>query len=170
MEPYCKSLNKDNNICVNVPLVDVLAGMPKYRKFLKDLTNKKEEGDATKLGDLGPFIVPCQVDGSELLKSLADSGASINLMAYTLYSRLNLGELKITNKGVRSPDQSVSRPLGIPVNLIVKVGELEFLADFMVVDMNEDKVVPLILGKPFLPFVFCVSCVSLKVPFEVNIV
>ncbi|XP_071688462.1 uncharacterized protein [Rutidosis leptorrhynchoides] len=168
-EVVCKSLNTDN-IFVNVPLVNVLAGMPNYGRFLKDLMAEKGEHEQTsssfleaecaaivkksdmppKLGDTRPFIVPCRVNESELFRFLADSGASINLMPYSIYSRLGLGELKPTNTGVRLIDQSVNKSIGIAENLDVKVGELEFPTDFVVVDMIQDKVVPIILDRPFL--------------------
>ncbi|XP_071714807.1 uncharacterized protein [Rutidosis leptorrhynchoides] len=144
--------------------------MPNYGKFLKELIAKKgvheqassaflEEESAPivkknamppELADSGPFIVPCQVNGSELMSALADSSASIKLMTYSLYLRLNLGDLKTTATGVRLIDQSVSRPVRIAKNLVVNVAESQFPADFVVVDLKEDKGVPLVLGRPFL--------------------
>ncbi|XP_071705358.1 uncharacterized protein [Rutidosis leptorrhynchoides] len=144
--------------------------MPNYGKFLKDLMAKKGEHDQAssafleaecaailkksdmppKLGDPGPFIVPCRIDDSKIFKCLTDSGASINLMPLSVYSRLGLDELKSTNTGVRLINQSISKPIGIAENLVIRIGELEFPADFVVVDMPEDKVVPIILGRPFL--------------------
>ncbi|XP_071728712.1 uncharacterized protein [Rutidosis leptorrhynchoides] len=136
----CKS-NDTNHICVNVPLIDVLAGMPNYGKFLKNLLAKKGEHEKAstafleaecnslikkcelppKLGDPVPFIMPCLVDGSDLIRSLADSGASINLIPYSLYLWLNLGDLKPTTTGVRLIDQSVSGPVGIAENLLLEL-------------------------------------------------
>ncbi|XP_071728851.1 uncharacterized protein [Rutidosis leptorrhynchoides] len=144
--------------------------MPNYGKFLKDLMAKKGEHEQAssafleakcadileksdmppKLGDPGPFIVLCSIDDSEIFKCLTDSGVSINLMPLSVYSRLGLNELKSTNTGVRMVNQSISKPIGIAENLVVKVGELEFPEDFVVVDMPEDKVVPIVLGRPFL--------------------
>ncbi|XP_071689029.1 uncharacterized protein [Rutidosis leptorrhynchoides] len=169
-DTFCKSINSNENIYVHVPLVDVLAGMPNYGKFLKDLMAKKGEHEQAssafleaecaaileksdmppKLGDPGPFIVPCRIDDSEIFRCLTDSGESINLMPLSVYSRLGLDELKSTNTGVRLINQSISKPIGIAENLVIKIGELEFPADFVVVDMPKDKVVPIVLGRPFL--------------------
>ncbi|XP_071704002.1 uncharacterized protein [Rutidosis leptorrhynchoides] len=144
--------------------------MPNYGKFLKDLMARKGEHEQAsfafleaecaailkksdmppKLGDPGPFIVPCRIDDSEIFRCLTDSGVSINLMPLSVYSRLGLNELKSTNTGVRLVNQSISKPIGIAENLVVKIGELEFPAEFVVVDMPEDKVVPIVLGMPFL--------------------
>ncbi|GJX30647.1 hypothetical protein Tco_0240502 [Tanacetum coccineum] len=92
-----------NEVKINVPLADVLAGMPNYGKFLKDLVSNKskmeqistaflnEECSAIvqnkpppKLDDPGSFLIPCTVAGSVGYLALADLGASINLMPYSL--------------------------------------------------------------------------------------
>ncbi|XP_071740154.1 uncharacterized protein [Rutidosis leptorrhynchoides] len=103
-----------------------------------------------KLGDPWPFLIPCNINWSEMLTSLADSRASINFMPYSVYTRLGLGDLAPTKTGVKLIDQSISPSVGITEDLIVKVGEMEFLTNFVIVDIKEDMVVPLVLGRPFL--------------------
>lgn len=39
---------------------------------------------------------------------------------------------------------------GLVVDLLVKVGKFIFIVDFVVLDMKEDKDLPIILGRPFL--------------------
>ncbi|XP_071728194.1 uncharacterized protein [Rutidosis leptorrhynchoides] len=102
------------------------------------------------MGDPGPFLIPCNVNGSEMLTSLADLGESINFMPYFVYKRLGLGDLSPTTMGVKLIDQSINYSTGITEDLIVKVGDMEFPIDFVIVDIKEDPVVPLILGRPFL--------------------
>ncbi|XP_071687555.1 uncharacterized protein [Rutidosis leptorrhynchoides] len=102
------------------------------------------------MGDSGPFLIPCKVNGSEMFTSLADSGASINFMPYSIYQRLGLGNLLPTKMGVNLIDQSISPSVGIAEDPIVKVGEMEFPTDFVIVDIKEDPVVPLVLGRLFL--------------------
>lgn len=46
-------------------------------------------------------------------------------------------------------DNSVKRPEGIIEEVLVKVDELVFTADFFILDMKEDSEVPVILGRPF---------------------
>ncbi|XP_071705092.1 uncharacterized protein [Rutidosis leptorrhynchoides] len=104
----------------------------------------------SKMGDPGPFLIPCNVNGSEMLTSLADSGASINFMPYSVYKRLGLGDLSPTTMGVKLIDQSINSSMGIAEDLIVKVGDMEFPIEFVIVDIKEDPVVPLVLGRPFL--------------------
>ncbi|XP_071699656.1 uncharacterized protein [Rutidosis leptorrhynchoides] len=167
----CKSTLTDNeNIYVKLPLSEVLENMPNYGKFLKTLMAKKGDVDQAstaflknecdeilkkcnlppKMGDLGPFLILCNINGSEMFTSLADSGASINFMHYSIYKRLGLGDLSPTTMGVKLIDQSVCSSVGIAEDLIVKVGDMEFPIDFVIVDIKEDPVVPLVLGRPFL--------------------
>ncbi|XP_071729267.1 uncharacterized protein [Rutidosis leptorrhynchoides] len=102
------------------------------------------------MGDLGPFLISYNVNGSEILTSLADSRASINFMPYSVYKRLGLGDLSPTTMGVKLIDQSINSSMEIAEDLIVKVGDMEFPIDFVIVDIKEDPVVPLALGRPFL--------------------
>ena len=39
---------------------------------------------------------------------------------------------------------------GILKDVLIKVGKFSFLVDFIVIDIEEDKQVPLLLGRPFL--------------------
>ncbi|GJX82641.1 reverse transcriptase domain-containing protein [Tanacetum coccineum] len=51
---------------------------------------------------------------------------------------------------VRLADRSFQYPVGIAKNMLVEVGKFTFLADFVILEMEEDSKVPLILGRPFL--------------------
>ncbi|XP_071718112.1 uncharacterized protein [Rutidosis leptorrhynchoides] len=103
-----------------------------------------------KMSDPGPFLIPYNVNGSEMLTSLVDSRAIINFMPYSIYNRLGLGDLSPTTMGVKLINQSFSSSVGIVEDLIFKVGDIEFPIDFFIVEIKEDPVVPLILGRPFL--------------------
>ena len=47
-------------------------------------------------------------------------------------------------------DRSMAQPEGILEDVLIKVGKFIFPVDFVVIDIEEDKQVPLQLGKPFL--------------------
>ncbi|KAL8473391.1 hypothetical protein ACS0TY_030285 [Phlomoides rotata] len=47
-------------------------------------------------------------------------------------------------------DRTVTYPRGIVEDVLVKVDKFIFPVDFFVLDMVEDKAIPLILGRPFL--------------------
>ncbi|KAL5558879.1 hypothetical protein UlMin_035090 [Ulmus minor] len=143
--------------------------MPKYAKFLKEvLSNKRrlegnekvmltEECSAIlqrklpqKLKDPGSFTIPCTIGDFEFDKVLCDLGASINLMPLSIFRKLGFGEVKPTTVTLQLADRSIKHPRGIIEDVLVKVDKFIFPADFIVLDMEEDREVPLILGRPFL--------------------
>ncbi|CAL9019012.1 unnamed protein product, partial [Prunus brigantina] len=158
---------------INIPLLNAIAQIPKYAKFLKDLcTNKRrfkeheqvalsEEVSAVlqrklppKLKDPGSFSIPCIVGDCKFQKALLDLGASINLMPYHVYEKLNLGELQATSVSIQLADRTIRYPKGILEDVLVKVEELILPADFLVLEMEKapihDNQLPLILGRPFM--------------------
>ncbi|GJS16298.1 reverse transcriptase domain-containing protein [Tanacetum coccineum] len=155
-------------IHVNITLADALILMPKYQKMLKSLLSNKEKLNEMantpvsencsaiilkklpeKLEDPGQFLIPCTF--SELkCKALADLGASINLMPLSVYTKLGLPALQSTRMTLELANCSLCVPKGIARDVLVPVGRLTFLADFVVVDFECDYRVPLILGRPFL--------------------
>ena len=47
-------------------------------------------------------------------------------------------------------DRSLKHPLGVIEDVFVKVDKFIFPVDFIVLDMEEDKEIPIILARPFL--------------------
>ncbi|GKA34392.1 reverse transcriptase domain-containing protein [Tanacetum coccineum] len=103
-----------------------------------------------KLGYPGSFLSPCNFNKTFSCNALADLGASINLIPYSLYAKLSLETLKPIKISVRLADRSFQYPVGIAENMLVEVGKFTFPADFVILEMEEDNKVPLILGRPFL--------------------
>ncbi|GJW11867.1 reverse transcriptase domain-containing protein [Tanacetum coccineum] len=103
-----------------------------------------------KLGDPGRFLIPCEFSGINTCNALADLGASINLMPYSVWKTLSLPELTPTCMTLELADRSISEPIGIAEDVYVTVGKFQFPADFVVVDFEPDPRVPLILGRSFL--------------------
>ncbi|GKD86622.1 reverse transcriptase domain-containing protein [Tanacetum coccineum] len=166
---YGKFLDVIRAVRINVPLVNVLARMPNYEKFLKELISDKhkikqmyaaflsdecstmiQNKVPSKLGDPGSFLIPCNFNKTFSYNALADLGASINLMPYSLYAKLSLETLKPTEMSVRLADRSFQYPVGIAKNMLVEFGKFTFPADFVILKIEEDNKVPLILGRPFL--------------------
>ena len=83
-------------------------------------------------------------------KALCDSGASINLMPLSVVKRLSLEELTPTTMTLQMENRTLAQPEGILEDVLIKVGKFIFPVDFVVVDIEEDKQVPLLLGRPFL--------------------
>nr|GEY83034.1 hypothetical protein [Tanacetum cinerariifolium] len=82
--------------------------------------------------------------------ALADLGASINLMPYSVWKKLSLPDLTPTCMTLELADRLISRPVGVAEDVYVKVGSFHFPADFVVVDFDADPRVPLILERLFL--------------------
>ena len=166
---FLKFLEVFKKLHINIPFAEALAQMPSYAKFLKDILSKKrrledhetvmltEECSAiiqnklpSKLKDPGSFTIPCNIGNIEFTKALCDLGASINLMPLSVFRKLGLGDVKPTSVSLQLADRSVTYPKGIVEDVLVKVDKFIFLVDFIVLDMEEDREVPLILGRPFL--------------------
>ena len=47
-------------------------------------------------------------------------------------------------------DRTLAQPKGILEDMLIKVGKFIFIVDFVVIDIEEDKQVLLLLGRPFL--------------------
>ncbi|GKD00250.1 reverse transcriptase domain-containing protein [Tanacetum coccineum] len=139
--------------------------MPNYGKFLKELISNKhkikqisasfqsDESSAMiqnkvppKLGDPGSFLILCNFNKTFSCNALADLGASINLMRYSLYAKLSLETLKLAKMSVRLTDRSFQYPIGIAENMLVEVGKFTFPADFVILEMEEDRKKQLNLG------------------------
>ncbi|XP_016164745.1 uncharacterized protein LOC107607289 [Arachis ipaensis] len=83
-------------------------------------------------------------------KALCDLGASINLMPLAMMKKLMIEEVKPTRMSLQLADRSLKIPNGVVENLLVKVGKFIFPADFVILDMDEERNNSIILGRPFL--------------------
>ena len=71
-------------------------------------------------------------------------------MVVSIFRKLGLGEANPTTITLQLEDRSLTHPYGIIEDVFVKVENFIFPADFIILDMEEDKEVPIILGRPFL--------------------
>ncbi|GJT69849.1 reverse transcriptase domain-containing protein [Tanacetum coccineum] len=152
-----------------ISFTDALMLMPKFASTLKTLIGNKEKLSELartplnencsavilnklpkKLGDPGRFLIPCEFTGITTCNALADLGASINLMPYSVWKDLALPELTPTCMTLELADRSITEPIGIAKDVRLMVGKFQFPADFVVVDFEPDPRVPLILGRCFL--------------------
>ena len=67
-----------------------------------------------------------------------------------MMKKLGCGEPKPTRMTLTLADWSISYPFGVLEDVLVKVNELVFPADFVILDMAEDEEMSLILGRHFL--------------------
>ncbi|XP_071688283.1 uncharacterized protein [Rutidosis leptorrhynchoides] len=100
--------------------------------------------------DPGEFQIPCLIHGPIPVIGLADTGSSINVMPFSIYNRLGLPSLEPIQGSVCFADSLLHKPLGIAKQVKVIIGYAFYRIDFVVMDMKEDPITPLILGSPFL--------------------
>ncbi|XP_015164041.1 uncharacterized protein [Solanum tuberosum] len=168
-ECFGKFLSLLKQVHINLPLVDVLQGIPRYAKYVKKIVaNKKrlteyknvaltEEFNSRiqnklpiKLKDPGSFTVQITIGQSIHARGLCDLGASINLMSTSLYKKLGLGSPKPTTIILQLADRSIARLEGVVEDVLVQVGYLIFPIDFVVLNFEPDPEIHFILGRPFL--------------------
>ena len=157
---------------VNIPLLDMIKQVPTYAKFLKDLCTVKRGLNVDKkafLTEQVSAIIQCKtpvkykypgyptisvnIGGTCVEKALLDLGASVNLLPYSVYKQLGLGELKLTSIILSLADRSTKIPKGTVEDVLIQVDKFYYPVDFVV--FNTEPVVmganhvPIILGRPF---------------------
>ena len=143
------------------------------QKFLKDLcTIKKrlnidkkafltEQVNAiiqcktpVKYKDPGCPTISVNIGGICVEKPLLDLGASVNLLPYSMYRQLRLGELKPTSITLSLADRSIKIPKGKVEDVLIEVDKFFYPVDFVLLDTEPvaagANYVPIILGRPFL--------------------
>ncbi|XP_070664773.1 uncharacterized protein [Malus domestica] len=123
---------------VNIPLLDAIKQIPRYAQFLKELctsrrriSNKEvvqvsENVSAMlqrklppKCKDPGSFTIPCVIGKTKFEQCMLDLGASINVMPYSIYASMNLGELKNDGVIIQLADRSNAYPKGVLEDVLV---------------------------------------------------
>ena len=136
-----------------IPLLDAIKQIPSYAKFPKDLCTIKRKLGVNKEAfmteqstsliqnnlplkykDPGSPTISIVVGNSKLGHALVDSGVSVNLLPYSVYVELGLGELEPTNITLQLADRSVKIPKGIVKDVLVQVDKFYFPVDFVVLD------------------------------------
>ncbi|CAN6579361.1 unnamed protein product [Malus baccata var. baccata] len=157
---------------VNIPLLDAINQVPRYAKFLKELCTTRKRistKEVVKVGenvsailqrklppkckDPGSFTIPCVIGNTRFESAMLDLGASINVMPYSIYASMNLGELKNDGVIIQLADRSNAYPKGVLEDVLVQVNHLIFPADFYVLEMDESDhapSLPILLGRPFM--------------------
>ncbi|KAM2409068.1 hypothetical protein ACFX1X_028019 [Malus domestica] len=160
------------NVQVNIPLLDAIKQVPKYAKFLKELcTTRKRASNKNvvrvsenvsavlqrklppKCKDLDSFTIPCVIGNTRFESAMLDLGASINVMPYSIYASMNLGELKNDGVIIQLADTSNAYPKGVLEDVLVQVNHPVFPADFYMLEMedsNHSSQLPILLGRPFM--------------------
>nr|GEY20789.1 hypothetical protein [Tanacetum cinerariifolium] len=75
-----------------------------------------------KLGNPVKFLIPCDFPGMVECLALADLGASINLMPFSVWKRLSLPDLTPTCMTLELADRLISHPVRVADDVYVKTG------------------------------------------------
>nr|GEW02617.1 reverse transcriptase domain-containing protein [Tanacetum cinerariifolium] len=121
---------------IQPPFADALVHMPKFTPMFKKLLNNKnklieltktplnENCSAVvlkklpeKLGDPGRFLIPCDFLEFDNCLTLADLGASINLMSLFIWKKLKLPKLNDTKMVLELADRTISKLTGVAENV-----------------------------------------------------
>ncbi|CAN6690971.1 unnamed protein product [Malus baccata var. baccata] len=157
---------------VNILLLDAIKQVPRYAKFLKELCiirkriSSKEVVKVsenvstvlqrklpTKCKDPGSFTIPCVIGNTCFELAMLDLGASINIMPYSIYASMHLGELKNDGVIIQLANRSNAYPKGVLESILVQVNHLIFPTDFYALEMDESDhspTLPILLGRPFM--------------------
>ncbi|GJZ06688.1 reverse transcriptase domain-containing protein [Tanacetum coccineum] len=134
---------------------DALLHMPKFATMFKSLLNNKEKlfelATTTsvnenclavilkklpeKLGDPGKLLIPCDFSELDECLALADLGASINLMPFSIWKKLSLPELTPTQMILELADRSTTRPAGISEDVLYFYNDAESINRIDVIDV-----------------------------------
>ncbi|KAL6322774.1 hypothetical protein AAG906_019043 [Vitis piasezkii] len=134
---------------IKIPLLDMIKKVPAYEKFLNDLCTMKrmiklskkaflteqvsaiiENKAMVKYKDPGCLTISVQIGDSFMERALLDLGASVNLLPYSIYKKLGLGELKPTTITLSLADRSIKVPRVVE-DVLVQVENIYYLMDFM---------------------------------------
>ena len=158
---------------INIPLLDMIKQVLTYAKFLKDLCTIKKRlnidkkaflteqvsaiiqcKNPVKYKDPGCPTISVNIGGICVEKALMDLGVSVNLLLYSMYRQIGLGELKPTSITLSLADRSIKTPKGTVEDVMIQVDRFYYPIDFVVLDTElvvaEANYIPIILGRPFL--------------------
>jgi hypothetical protein len=175
-------------LSINMPLLDALQ-VPTYSHHFKDILANKYEiatlgvdhvkmseqcsaaiaNELEKQGDPGCLTIPYSVRSFKFEKALCNLGASVSVMLRDVFEKLRLLELELTDMCLELGDNSIRYPLGITVDVLMKVRHHFILVDFVVLEMGEREKPPLILGRHCLKIVGATIDIGKgEIKFDIN--
>ncbi|KAA3464070.1 Integrase, catalytic core [Gossypium australe] len=166
---FVSFLNLFKSFNVNLPLIDLIEKVPKYTKYLKEIMFRcrkvkiREQVNistscsviiskhiTSKLKDPGSFTIPIEIRDIHCSKALCDLGTSINLMPLSIYEKFRLGDLKNTQITLQLSNRSSVQPKGVFEDVLVKVRSFIIPMDFVILDFEGNREIPILLGRPLL--------------------
>jgi hypothetical protein len=107
-----------------------------------------------KYKDPGCPTISCTIGEYLVEHALLDLRASNNLLSFTVYQQMGLGDLKPTSMTLQLADRSVRTPKGMVEDVLIKIVNFYYHVDFIILDLeptlHPDNGIPIIMGRPFL--------------------
>ncbi|CAA0819371.1 Uncharacterized mitochondrial protein AtMg00860, partial [Striga hermonthica] len=104
--------------------------------------------------DPGGFVIKIALGNGKEDSGMLDLGARINLMPFSIFHQLGLGDLRSTHMCLQLADRSIRYPKGVVEDVLVRVGKLIVPVDFVVLDAGDvhenGKDHTILLGRPFM--------------------
>ncbi|CAA0816701.1 Unknown protein, partial [Striga hermonthica] len=157
---------------VNLPLLDVIKKYAVLCKIFQTLVTRKWKfGDVEKVvvyeaasamhhdlpkkeRDPGGFIIKNALGNGKEASGMLALGAGINLMPFSIFQKLGLGDLRSTRMCLQLADRSIRYPKGVVEDVLVRVEKLIVPVDFVVLDVGDiqedGKNHTIFLGGPFM--------------------
>nr|GEU73406.1 hypothetical protein [Tanacetum cinerariifolium] len=107
-----------------------------------------EHGLPKKMCDPCNFVLLVKVNGTIKMNALADTRASVSVLPYLLMN-LGLGDPKLYNSNLTMADNTQAKAIGEVKNVRIQIEYQAYLVDFLILDIQVDKELPLLLGCPF---------------------
>nr|XP_016433140.1 PREDICTED: uncharacterized protein LOC107759664 [Nicotiana tabacum] len=127
---------------INIPFTELLTQMSSYAKFLKKIMSSKRKLEETIMDKLNSHC--SSILQNKISQKCEDSGS------FTIQCSFGSERFDKALFSLQLADQTTILPEGIIEDILVWVDKFVFPVDFIVVDMEVNKDVPLILGRTFL--------------------
>ncbi|CAN6455622.1 unnamed protein product [Victoria cruziana] len=131
------------SVRINLPLPDAIQQVPAYARFLNELCTRKRKS-------------------RKVPECVILSAATSSLVQRRLPPKLEDPGLQPISMTIQMADRSVKRPRGVLEDVLIKIEDLIFPVDFIVLDMegmDADHQTLIILGRPFLATTnACINC------------
>ncbi|XP_047949202.1 uncharacterized protein LOC125195040 [Salvia hispanica] len=155
---------------INLPFLQALK-FPTFSKFIKEFIAGKTKPDGkivigenvsaviqkrrmpSKCTGPGMFTIPISLGDIKIEHVVCDLGASINVLPLSIYKKLIGVSLVDTKVVIQLADGTCISPKGVLKNVIVKVHDFLYPADFHVIKMSDNESAEssgVLLGRPFL--------------------
>ncbi|GJS01015.1 hypothetical protein Tco_0317523 [Tanacetum coccineum] len=143
----------ENYVVYKKKLYEVLMGIERLSN--KDFSEKVkvkiiEHGLPKKISDPGNYVLPVKVNGVVEMVALADTGARVSVLPYSLYQNLGLGNPMPYHSNLTMANNTQAKAMGEVRNVRIQIGYQAYIVDFLLLDIPVDNELPLLLGRPFL--------------------